>query len=98
MTSDEHYLVVQGRRWRRQDPELPEDVAKALKSALGRARNEVARLQREGEDPAPARKRVGLAKHGLGERGTPWWEQSPAERERRWQQALAALEEAGTGD
>lgn len=97
MSSDERYLVVRGRRWRREDPGLPEPVATALRSALGRARNEVARLQREGADPAPARRRVDLAKRGLGERGTPWWEQSAAEREQRWQQALAALEEADAG-
>ncbi|GAA4696545.1 hypothetical protein GCM10023215_38300 [Pseudonocardia yuanmonensis] len=37
------------------------------------------------------RRRVDLAKHGLGERGEPWWEQDPAARERRWTEALDAL-------
>lgn len=50
---DERWLVVRGRRWRRQ---------------------------------------VDLAKHGLGERGTPWWEQTPEERRARWTAALAALD------
>lgn len=86
------YLVVDGRRWRRQDPSLPEDVAARLRSHLGRGRSAVGRLKRTGEDPAPARRRVGLAKHGLGERGTPWWEQSEPERTRRWQEALEQLD------
>ena len=91
-TDEERYLVVDGRRWRRQDPSLPEDVAARLRSHLGRGRSAVGRLTRAGEDPAPARRRVGLAKHGLGERGTPWWEQSEEERIQRWQDALAELD------
>jgi hypothetical protein len=88
---EERYLVVDGRRWRRQDPALPEDVAARLRSELGGARSEVGRCRRTGEDPAAARVRVGLAKHGLGERGTPWWEQTPAERQARWEAAVRAL-------
>ena len=72
---------------------MPDDVAARLTSHLGRARSEVGRLTRAGEDPAPARARVGLAKHGLGERGAPWWEQSAAEREQRWAAALKALDD-----
>jgi hypothetical protein len=41
---------------------------------------------------AVARRRVGLAKHGLGERGQPWWEQDAAARRRRWGEALEALD------
>ncbi len=83
--------MVEGRRWRRQDPGLPEDVAARLKSELGKARSEVGRCGRAGENPAAARTRVGLAKHGLGERGTPWWEQSDDERRERWESALRDL-------
>jgi hypothetical protein len=43
-----------------------------------------------------ARDRVQQAKVGLGERGTPWWEQSPAERRARWEAAVAAVPD-GTG-
>lgn len=92
MSDDERYLVVDGRRWRRQDPALPEDVAARLRSHLGRGRSAVGAAQRAGEDPAPHRHRVDLAKHGLGERGTPWWEQSDAEREQRWSDALRDLD------
>ncbi len=86
------YLVVDGRRWRREDPALPADVAAALRSALG-ARSQVGRLTRAGEDPAPARRRVDLAKHGLGERGEPWWEQTLEQRRERWDRALRSLAE-----
>lgn len=92
MNDDERYLVVKGRRWRRQDPSLPEGVAERLLSHLGRGRSGVAAARHSGEDQAPYRRRVDLAKHGLGERGTPWWEQSDAERERRWTEALHDLD------
>lgn len=91
-TDGERWLVVDGRRWRRQDPALPPEVAERLLSHLGRGRSGVRALTRAGQDPAPARERVGLAKHGLGERGTPWWEQDDDERRRRWEAALAELD------
>ena len=42
---------------------------------------------------AAARERVQLAKVGLGERGTPWWDQTIDQRRERWEEALRALEE-----
>ncbi|MGD8201030.1 2-polyprenylphenol hydroxylase [Ornithinimicrobium sp. W1679] len=86
------WLVVNGRRWRRQDPGLPVDVAERLLSHLGRGRSGVRNARRTGEDPAPWRCRVDLAKHGLGERGTPWWEQDEHERHERWRAALERLD------
>ncbi len=94
-TDAERWLVVDGRRWRRQDPALPPDVAERLRSHLGRGRSAVRVLKKAGEDPAPARRRVDLAKHGLGERGTPWWEQDEEERRRRWETALRELDALG---
>ena len=91
-TADERWLVVDGRRWRRQDPALPDEVASRLRSHLGRGRWAVGTLKRASQDPAPARRRVDLAKHGLGERGTPWWEQAADERRERWETALAELD------
>ena len=85
-------MVVDGRRWRRQDPSLPEDVAARLLSHLGRGRSGVRASKQAGEDPAPSRRRVDLAKHGLGERGDPWWEQDAAQRRRRWEHALLELD------
>ena len=35
-----------------------------------------------------ARARVNEAKTALGERGTPWWEQSADERKARWESGL----------
>ena len=93
--AEEHpdrWLTVNGRRWRRQDPELPPEVAERLLSHLGRGRSGVRAAMRAGEDPAPARRRVDLAKHGLGERGTPWWDQDAPQRRRRWEEALTDLD------
>ena len=42
-----------------------------------------------------ARDRVQLAKTGLGERGPAWWDQTPAQRTARWQEALARLDDPG---
>ena len=94
-TPDGRWIVVDGRRWRRQDPALPEDVAARLRSHLGRARAAVRTVRREGTEAQlrAVRDRVGLAKRGLGERGTPWWEQTPEERQARWTDALARLDE-----
>lgn len=95
---DERWLVVDGRRWRRQDPELPADVAERLLSHLGRGRSGVRAAKHADEDPAPSRRRVDLAKHGLGERGTPWWDQNAAERRRRWEEALDELDRLDRSD
>ncbi|MDO9395324.1 MAG: biopolymer transporter Tol, partial [Herbiconiux sp.] len=64
---DERWLVVGGRRWRRTDPALPADLVEALTSQLGRGRSGVRTAKRAGDEAgvAAARRRVGLAKHGL---------------------------------
>ena len=79
---DERWLVVDGHRWRRTDPALPGDLRDALTSHLGRARSAVGVAKRRGDDDAvaSARRRVELAKHGLGERGRRWWDRPEAER------------------
>jgi hypothetical protein len=89
-TDDGRWIVVDGRRWRTADPSLPDDVRARLLSHLGAARAAV----RTAADPAAqraARDRVQLAKTGLGERGTPWWEQDDDARRARWEAALDAL-------
>jgi hypothetical protein len=88
----DRWLVVGGRRWRRQDPDLPDEVAQRLLSHLGRGRSGVRSASAAGKDPAPSRRRVDLAKHGLGERGTPWWEQDAGRRRTRWEEALTDLD------
>ncbi|PPF44955.1 biopolymer transporter Tol [Pseudoclavibacter sp. AY1F1] len=91
---DERWLIVKGRRWRRTDPSLPAELVERLKSHLGRARSGVGAAKRRGDEEAVAasRKRVGLAKHGLGERGPRWWEEPEAARLERARTALAELD------
>lgn len=93
-TDDERWLVIDGRRWRRTDPALPDDLADRLRSQLGRARSAVRTAKRAGEDDAvsDARRRVGLAKHGLGERGPHWWDHEVAARVHRAEEALSELD------
>jgi hypothetical protein len=93
-TADGRFIVVNGRRWRATDPAIPEAAAALLRRALMAARRDVGAALRAGEDPAPARARVQTAKVALGERGTPWWEQTDAERRHRWEQGLAAFQES----
>lgn len=90
---DERWLLIDGRRWRRTDPALPDDVVDALKSHLGRGRSAV-RSAKRAQDPeavAVARERVNLAKHGLGERGPSWWDEPEDERLARARDALRTL-------
>ncbi|MDY1004633.1 biopolymer transporter Tol [Curtobacterium sp. CFBP9011] len=91
---DDHFFVVNGRRWRRTDPALPEDVAARLRSHLRRGRNGVKLAKRAGDEDAVARARHrnGLAKHGLGERGPEWWTRPEPERLTQAEQALADLD------
>jgi hypothetical protein len=97
---DERWLVVNGRRWRRTDPGLPDDVVDALKSHLGKGRSAVGVAKRRGDDAAvaEARRRVGLAKHGLGERGPYWWDDLEEDRIARARTALADLAELDSAD
>ena len=95
---DERWLVVDGRRWRRQDPSLPDDVRRALLSHLGRGRSGVRAAKGDAEAVAAARRRTQLAKEGLGERGEPWWDQTPERRKARWEAALEALAALDPGD
>jgi hypothetical protein len=91
--SDDHWMVINGRHWRKTDPSLPDDVVDALKSHLGRGRSGV-RVAKGNNDPdavAAARNRTNLAKHGLGERGPYWWDEPPADRIARAKDALRQL-------
>lgn len=92
-TDDGRYVVVDGRRWRTADPALPDDVRAQLLHHLGVGRSGVRTAKKAGDDDAvaAARARVQLAKTGLGERGTAWWEQSDDERRARWEEALRSL-------
>lgn len=94
-TPDGHHVLIGGRRWRATDPALPAEVAARLRSHLMAARRAVGAALRthDGAAERAARRRVHTAKVALGERGTPWWEQSDAQRRTRWLDGLAALDE-----
>ncbi|MGW7267469.1 hypothetical protein [Streptomyces sp. NPDC054842] len=93
-TPDGRFIIVGGRRWRATDPRIPEDVAARLRSHLMAARRAIAAARRaeDREAERAARARVQLAKVALGERGTPWWEQSDPQRRVRWSEGLAELD------
>jgi hypothetical protein len=94
-TDHERWLVIDGRRWRRTDPCLPEDVVDPLTSHLGRARSAVRRARSASDGAAleDARSRVHLAKLGLGERGDYWWDLPAADRVARALEALRLLDD-----
>lgn len=83
-TPDGRYVVIDGRRWRATDPDIPEERRAELQRVLMAWRREVQRT-RGGPGERHARDGVQAAKVALGERGTPWWEQSAAERRARWE-------------
>lgn len=91
---EERWLVVHGRRWRRTDPSLPADVVEALTSHLGKGRSGVRAGKKAGDDErvTASRRRVGLAKAGLGERGPYWWDEPEAARLARARDAIRELE------
>ena len=93
-TPDGRYVVIDGRRWRAADPELPEDVAAQLRKVLMSARRDVGVALRAQDEEAEkaARARVHAAKTALGERGTPWWEQTAEQRRERWTAGLPPAE------
>jgi hypothetical protein len=93
-TPDGRYVVIRGRRWRATDPDVPEDVAAVLRSELMSARRAVGAALRSGDAgaEAAARARVHRTKTALGERGTPWWEQTPEQRRQRWEAGLPGLD------
>ncbi|RFA18247.1 biopolymer transporter Tol [Subtercola boreus] len=91
----DRWLLIDGRRWRRTEPSLPDDIVAALKSHLGRGRSGVRTARRAGDEAgtAAARRRNGLAKLGLGERGPYWWEVPEKERLAQARQALRDLDD-----
>jgi hypothetical protein len=83
-TDDGRYIVVDGRRWRATDPAIPEERRQELTDVLMAWRREVRRTKGTEQERA-SRDGVQAAKVALGERGTPWWEQSDSERRARWE-------------
>jgi len=88
---DERFLTIDGRRWRRSDPTIPETLRQQLVNELMSARRAVAAAA-TARDLKGARRRVQNAKLALGERGRAWWlEPSTAARNLRIDAAILAL-------
>lgn len=75
-TPDGHYVVIDGRRWRATNPNLPEAERQKLVNELMAARRAVGVALKRKDKAAEisARARVHAAKVALGERGPKWWE------------------------
>jgi len=84
LTPDGRYVVIDGRRWRATDPAIPAERCAELQRILMAWRRDVRRT-RGTDDERASRAGVQAAKVALGERGTPWWEQSDEERRARWE-------------
>lgn len=78
-TPDGHHVVIDGRKWRATNPNLPEDERKKWVSELMSARRAVGTALKSGNEEleSAARDRVQAAKEALGERGPKWWEDKP---------------------
>ena len=86
LTEDQHFIVVNGRRWRATDPGIPKQLRGELVAELMSARRAI------GQGEETARPRVQDAKVALGERGEPWWEPpTPDGRRARLAAAMRAL-------
>ena len=75
-TPDGHHVIIDGRKWRATNPNLPEDERKRLVVELMDARRAVGAALKAHDEEAEkaARARVHATKVGLGERGPKWWE------------------------
>ncbi|SJN33582.1 hypothetical protein FM114_08680 [Luteococcus japonicus LSP_Lj1] len=84
-TPDGHHIIVNGRRWRASDPSIPDALRAELVAELMRARREV---RTRGDAVRPC---VQDAKVALGERGDPWWQQTPDGRRGRLASTMRTL-------
>jgi hypothetical protein len=92
--SESTHLVIDGRRWRKSDPSIPEKLRSELVHALMDARRAVLAAKRAADPAAEkaARARVQDAKLALGERGEPYWEErSEAGQRKRAAATMRAL-------
>ena len=84
-TPDGRYFVVRGRLWRCSNPALAAADRSRLTRDLMAARREKGVAMRAGDAAGreAARAKVDAAKHALGERGTPWWNDGAPDYNRR---------------
>lgn len=97
-TPDGRYIVVDGRRWRATDPEIPDDRRAELQRTLMAWRRDVRRTKGTDEE-ATSRAGVQAAKVALGERGQPpWWDQTLDQRRARWQAPVSGPPSPGSDE
>jgi hypothetical protein len=85
------FIVVDGRRWRASDPNIPEIFRQELVNELMAARRAVRDASNQVE-LRQSRRRVNDAKVALGERGRAWWlPPDPVATTRRIDAAMRAL-------
>ena len=80
-TEDGHHVIIDGRKWRATNPNLPEEERQKLVNELMKARRDVGAALKSGDSgdkdaEKEARNRVNAAKIALGERGPKWWEEN----------------------
>lgn len=92
-TPDGRYVVIDGRRWRATDPAIPDGRRAELQQVLMAWRRDVRRTKGTAQERV-SRDGVQAAKVALGERGTPWWEQSDDERRTRWEAEVPRPDQA----
>ena len=73
--NSDRYMTIDGRRWRKSDPSIPDSLRSELVHELMSARRAVKDAKRADDSVAIhcARNRVQDAKVALGERGRAWW-------------------------
>ncbi|KAK4231858.1 hypothetical protein QBC38DRAFT_332782, partial [Podospora fimiseda] len=99
-TPDDHHIIINGRKWRATDPNIPHEARTELKHYLAKGRSGV-RKSNSKESSANEEEKIKLARQitslsnlGLGERGKPeWWNDTDSNRQKRWESALTALRE-----
>lgn len=82
LTEDGRHIIVNGRKWRATDPDIPAPLRTELVKELMGARRTIRNFKHDPEVVAAARLRVQNAKVALGERGEPWWETPTAAGQR----------------
>lgn len=84
-TPDGRYIVVHGRLWRRQRPDLEPVQRDRLVRELIDGRRAVRAARHAGDDLALRRARAAVdeAKRGLGEHGPVWWTDGAPDLNRR---------------
>ena len=95
-TPDGHHVVIDGRKWRATDPDVPDARRDELQHVLMAWRRQV-KVTKGTDRERWARDGVQAAKVALGERGDPWWEQSDEERRARWEADVPTPDEPEQG-